>query len=171
MVERILSLEDIKRTLILLREVFGYFVNLRKDFTLASMIKYPQIPSFFTESLALHLLRKAIILPELKEIPFYLDGRIADIIGKNGERRIKIEVKATAASAFQYFSKKDVTADFLVWIHFGRFFLNEEQTQIEIFTIRNPSLFFNTSSKITLQELKNKVKEELDVISFDFNTL
>ncbi len=135
MPRELLSIENIKELNRLLRDVFNYINRLKKENKLANKIKYPQLPSIITESLALHLLKKREIIKELKEYNFNFGGNTADILGISNNKTIKIEVKSTAKSAFQYFGKKDISANFIIWFHFAEFFMNSEHV-FRVCTIR-----------------------------------
>ena len=65
-----------------------------------------------------------------------------------------MEVKGTGESAFEYFSEKDIKADYLVWIHFGDFFKDTSRKTVNVVTVRNPSEFFKGTMKITLDKLE-----------------
>jgi hypothetical protein len=170
MSRELISTQEIKELNKLLRQVFEYITNLKNKNRLANKIKYPQLPSILTESLAIHLLKKGII-PELSGFNFDFGGRIADVLAKRNSRKIKIEVKATAKSAFQYFGEKDITADYILWIHFANFFMNYNDTKIEIYIIKKPSYYFDKTVKITLTKLKQIVGQKLEKIDFNVESL
>lgn len=163
-----LSITDIKELDSLLREVFDYIIDLRKKNRLAYNIQYPKIPSILTESLAIHLLNRMGIISKLNGYTFKFGGRVADILAIKGNNKIKIEIKATAKSAFEYFGEKDISADFIIWIHFGNFFVNKEETQIKVFIVQTPRNYFHSPIKITLSRLK-QIVNELNPIVVDLN--
>lgn len=171
MPRELISIQDIKELNKLLRKVFGYITHLKKENKLADKIKYPQLPSILTESLAIHLLREKKIIPELDGFDFDFGGRIADILANKNSKTIKIEVKATAKSAFEYFGEKDISADYILWFHFAEFYMNSEDTKIEVYTIKKPSNYFNTPIKITLSKLKQIIGTNLIKIDLDINSL
>lgn len=170
MPRELLSIQDIKELNKLLRQVFEHITNLKKQHRLADKIKYPQLPSILTESLAIHLLNKKII-SELEGFNFGFGGRVADILAVKDDKTVKIEIKATAKSAFEYFGDKDILADYIVWIHFAEFFVNTGNTMIEIFIVRRPSDYFERPIKITLSKLKQLVGANLEKADLDVNSL
>lgn len=167
----LLSIQDIKELNKLLRRVFEYIKNLKNEHLLAAKIKYPQLPSILTESLTIHLLNKRAILTELDGFNFNFGGRIADILATNRDKTIRIEVKATAKSAFEYFGEKDLKADYIIWIHFAEFFMNSEDNFIKIFIIKEPGSYFEKPIKITLTKLKQKIGADLIEKEFDIDSL
>jgi len=80
-------------------------------------------------------------------------------------------VKATAKSAFQYFGEKDISADYILWFHFAEFYMNSEDTNIEVYTIQKPGDYFQTPVKITLSKLKQVIETNLEKIDLDINSL
>ena len=57
---------------------------------------------------------------------FRFGGNVADVLADKDGRDYKIEIKATGSKKFQYFSDKDVTTDYIVWMHFGDFFMGNK---------------------------------------------
>jgi hypothetical protein len=171
MAKELLSIGDIKRLNKLLRQVFEYINNLRKENDLAVKIKYPQLPSVLSESLAIHLLKKRLIIPELDGFGFYFGGRIADILATKNSKKLKIEVKATAKSAFEYFGEKDISADYILWLHFEDFYTKPRKTNIEIFTVTKPGDYFKKPLKITLSKLRSKVGPSLEKKAININSI
>ena len=171
MPRNLMSIQDIKELNKLLRQVFEFITNLKQENRLANKIKYPQLPSILTESLAIHLLKKKMIIQNLEGFDFNFGGRTADILGTKNSKTIKIEVKATAKSAFQYFGEKDISADYILWFHFAEFYMNSEDTNIEVYTIQKPGDYFQTPVKITLSKLKQVIETNLEKIDLDINSL
>lgn len=171
MARELLSVQQIKELAELLRRVFKYIADLKSERAIASKIKNPQLPSALTESLTIHLLRKEKILPELTGFNFDFGGQVADILASNGDQHQKIEVKATAKSAFEYFGGRDITADYIVWVHFGNFFITPKNVPLKIFIIKSPSTYFTKPVKITLSKLRQTVGDGLDEIEFDWDSL
>lgn len=61
---------------------------------------------------------------DVKKISF--GGKVSDMVVElKNSKKIKIEVKATGKSAFEFFSDKDIMADYLIWLHFEDFFLKK----------------------------------------------
>jgi hypothetical protein len=170
MAKELLSIQDIKELNDLLRQVFRYITNLKSTHRLADKIKYPQIPSILSESLVIHLLKRNI-LPELSRYNFSFGGKKADILAKINREELKIEVKATAKNAFEYLGGKDITADYIFWVHFGEFYLNSKDKIVEIYIIKNPHTYFKNPVKITLSKLRGIIGNNLKKTEVDINSL
>ncbi len=167
---RLLTTNEIKEMVSLIRQDFQYKISLRKENILAEKIKFTPLPSSLTESLAIHLLRKLSILPELKNFDIDFGGRISDIIAKDNKIQKKIEVKATGESAFQYFGEKDITADYIIWIHFDDFFMRSDKQNVKIYIIKDPNKHFSKPTKITIDQLKQIIKNDLIITEFSMDS-
>lgn len=81
-----------------------------------------QIPVSLTQSIAYHFLLDNPLSIAIKNIvcEFLKEGnnRTFDLIYKEGEFTINIEVKATGTNSFQRLRKKALSADFVIWINF-----------------------------------------------------
>jgi hypothetical protein len=119
----VLSPEEIDRLEGILRSVFAHLIELRKKDGLASHIQNPKIPPIMSESAIINIRSK--LFPG--SIRARRGGDQGDILLEfpDGKQR-RVEVKATGEQGYQKFSNKDVTADFLVWIHFGTSLQNGE---------------------------------------------
>ncbi len=149
-------MQEVKELAHLVRRVYGLLDVLRLEHPLARAIKFPQLPPALTESLVVHLLRTGTILPELREAYLTL-GRGADIIAKKGEVVVRIEVKATAQKGFQRLSGKDVAADYLVWVHCGRYFAVEEDMPLTVFVIPRPGMYYRAKEEVWASQVPDKV--------------
>ena len=136
----------------LLSEVFSYVSNLRTENPLAEHIQFPKIPLILSESLC--MLEKEKIFLGCFSADF--GGRESDIIVifQDGTKKTA-EIKATGQSAFQALSKKDIAADFLVWVHFGRFFEDNDE-EIRAYVMENPKRIFTRPVKINLEKFRSK---------------
>ena len=136
----------------LLSEVFSYVSNLRTEHPLAEHIQFPKIPPILSESLC--MLEKEKIFLGCSSADF--GGRESDIIVRfqDGTKKTA-EIKATGQSAFQALSKKDIAADFLVWVHFGRFFEDNDE-EIRAYVMENPKRIFTRPVKINLEKFRSK---------------
>ena len=85
------------------------------------------------------------------------------------ELLVNIEVKATARGAFRLLSKKDIEADYLIWVHFNDYFENESKDEIMIFVLQEPKRFFEKSRKITLPVFKRICGEFLVTINVNLS--
>lgn len=135
----------------LLTEVFSFISNLRNDNPLAKRIQYPKIPSILSESLC--ILEREKLFPGCSNAIF--GGQKCDIIVlfPDGTKKTA-EIKATGQSAFQGLYKKDIAADFLVWVHFGRLF-EEYDEDIKAYIMGNPKRIFTKPVKISLKKFKS----------------
>ena len=165
--KRLLSINEMKNVNLTMKEIFIYIKKINSGRIIS--IKNPQIPAPLSESLALHLLKRGLI-PELEGFSFDFGGSDSDIKAVNGEKTLKIEVKATSEKEFQKFTKKDVKANYLIWINFDKFHKVEEDVPINAFIIKDPKKQRIKIGRITLDKLKknNKLKfieKEIDLDS------
>jgi len=108
-----------------------------------------------TESLAHQLIMKKII-----NIPSLLERELvkgdADLNYKgDGARLASVEVKSTAAQGFSRFTKGDVASDFLIWIHFGNYFLDSKVSEIEVFWVKKAGKIIKEPCYMTLKKFKD----------------
>jgi hypothetical protein len=80
-------------------------------------------------------------------------------------------VKATGSNAFQYFGKKDIESDFLVWIHFGALFYADVGIPIDVYTVKSSSRYFERPLKIGLRKFKSIVGPDLQTLKFSLKEL
>jgi hypothetical protein len=84
----------------------------------ARLIKFPSLPAVFSESI---VIAAATVLfgPGWR---CRYGGKECDVILENthGTETKRVEVKATGQHAFQELKAKDLRADVLVWVRFGR---------------------------------------------------
>lgn len=170
MARNFLSKDEIKELIKLLKVVFGFLKDLKQKNILAEKIQYPKIPSMLSESIISHLIKENKILKELKEVTkeVVFGGRTADLIVKiRPNSEFKIEVKSTGKSAFEYFGEKDIKANYLIWMHFDDFFIEETIEPIFVYVISNPAQYFKAPTKIVLSKLKDLVKESMEIFKLD----
>jgi hypothetical protein len=136
-----------------LREVFVWLRDFRQRHRLAEVIQNPKLPSLLTESLVVHRLRGGAI-PDLAGYTFERAGRKADILACKGNTEVKIEVKSTGVEGFQQLGRKDVAADYLIWLHLGDCFLNSVNNEAQMCIVRRPSDFFLENQKLVIDKLK-----------------
>ncbi|HEU0219181.1 MAG TPA: hypothetical protein VFQ98_00075 [Gallionella sp.] len=151
----------------LLRAVFQYHHELRKQSEVAHLVQFPKIPSALSESLVVILGNQGLLLNELNLHNFQLSEENGDVVAtSNNMQKLKIEVKATGNSAFQFFGDKDIESDILVWVHFDNCF-KESSSEVKIFTVINPKLKFEKPQKITLSKFKDLGSPTETVINLD----
>jgi hypothetical protein len=139
--------------------------DLQAELPAARYIKFPPLPSIFSESLVIAAAPR-IFGPEWSA---RYGGALCDVLIENsrGEEK-RVEVKATGEHAFQEFKAKDLRADFLVWVRFGRRF-NLGQGPIEIAILSDPSRLIPAACRLDTARLEKRVgsSEALRVLSFD----
>ena len=124
-----------------------------------------RLPSVFSESIVI------MAAPRLfgSDWKATFGGKECDVLIGNvsGETK-RIEVKTTAEHAFQEFKSKDLRADILVWIRFGRRF-QEGQGRIEIALLREPSRFIAVACRLDTVRFERRVgsTDHLRVLAFD----
>src|SRR3990170_4440475 len=112
------------------------------------------------------------IVPNINAQGISFGGREADIVVETSSgEALKIEVKATGSSAFEYFGEKDIASDYLVWIHFGSFFMNAGERFIDIFIIRDPSQYFSGPVKITLRKFRELIGTNVQQLRLNIDEL
>jgi hypothetical protein len=153
MSKQLLNANEIGELIETLRILFKYHQDLQNKSEIAKFIQRPKIPPFLSEALIVDLGNRGL-LENLECSNFDLSNNNGDVVATSPSGQVKIEVKATAQSAFQLFSNKDIDADFLVWVHFDRYFEDDSYHEIEIFILRQPKIFFDQSRKITLSAFK-----------------
>jgi hypothetical protein len=160
-----LSPEEILQLDAALVRAFRTIQELREELPAARHIKSPPLPSIFSESIVI------AAAPRLfgPEWTARYGGATCDVMiedGHGGERRV--EVKATGEHAFQEFKAKDLRADYLVWVRFGRRF-NVGHGPIEIAILSNPSRFISSACRLDTARLERRVgsSDSLRILSFD----
>lgn len=171
MSKKLLSPLEITDLVNVLSEVFDDITNKKQKIKIASHIQYPKLPPSLTESICIHLIKKKIILPELSSYVINFGGNISDIIAINKTDAKKIEVKSTGKTAFQYVGPKDISADYLIWIHFDKAFLENNFDKILVIIVKNPSQFLKYPQKITLDRLRKLVYGQLYEKYFSIQSL
>jgi len=153
-----LTKDQIRTLTKLIREVFVFLEKLKASNALAERIQYPKIPPILSESIVIHLIRDRKILNGLMNLgDVHFGGRAADVIVESGSKKLRVEVKSTGKNAFEYFGPKDISADYLVWVHFGGFFTQATDKSISVFTIARPAQYFTEPVKITLDKLQKTI--------------
>jgi hypothetical protein len=117
-------------------EAFTSHRAIKSRIPAAHYIKFPQIPAILGESIVIAAAGnlfgtgwKAAFGGSLSDV------RLFDSSG----RTRRVEVKSTGRHAFQELKAKDLSADTLVWIHFGKQF-EQGYGAIQIVILDNPGL-------------------------------
>jgi hypothetical protein len=156
---------EIKSIIEQYQKVFMFY--LKEDIT----VPKPRLTPTISESLVYHLLKEKVILKELNilSVDFSKEGGDLVVSGK-----IKVEVKSTGASAFQYFTEKDMKADYIVWVHFGNMLHNNNA---DLYIIEGKDLRdlldsgkIPKSKKISLEKMKKILHMPKPTCEVDFFT-
>lgn len=168
MPKQLLSAAEIDQLVTLLKDVFSYISNLKKNNSLAADIQYPKLPPRLTESLAIHLLRGGLI-PELKGSDFQFGGKEADIIASRDTEKFRIEVKGTT-KGFEYFGEKDIRANYLMWFDFEELFRKGER-HFMLCVLPHRESRFGKPVKITIAGLRKLAMDDLQWRRYDIQDL
>ena len=57
----------------------------------------------------------------------------------------------------------DTKADFLVWIHFGSYFRESENSEIQVFAITDPGKFFTAGKEVFANKLEQQIGSALQI--------
>jgi len=146
-----LNWDEVIELIDLLTEVFSVVSDLRNRNPIARWIQFPKIPSILSESLC--ILERGKLFPGCSNA--ISGGRTCDVmvLFPNAARKTA-EIKATGQSAFEELSEKDISADFLVWVYFGRFF-EDQNEEIKAYVMENPGRIFHNRVKITLEKFRS----------------
>jgi hypothetical protein len=160
-----LSPEEIIQLDAALVRAFRTIGELREQLPAARHIKFPPLPSIFSESIVIAATPRIFGSVWTAR----LGGALCDVLIENGDGEEKrVEVKATGVHAFQEFKTKDLRADFLVWVRFGGRF-NFGQGPIEIAILGEPSRFISRACRLDTARLEKRIgsSDLLRVLSFD----
>jgi len=165
-----LSLDQIHKLVAVLRELFKHHSRVRESTELGSLIQYPKIPPALSESIAFHLFHSGALLGKPVEVCLSRSGGDLELLITDGSP-VRVEVKATAQSAFQYFGPKDLKADILLWIHFGDLFQNEDEDTFQVYLLERPREHFPDPRKITLNEFLRVAGHDVCIMNFKLASL
>jgi hypothetical protein len=148
-------------------EAFRTIRALRARFSAAKHIKYPPLPSVFSESIVIAAAGK-LFGDEWKA---RYGGAECDVILENtAMQQRRVEVKATGEHAFQEFKAKDLRADVLVWVRFGRRF-QDGTGRIEIALLENPGLVITGPCRLDTARFERRLGSAAGVKLFSFESL
>lgn len=170
MKKEILTPAEIIDLIDILQDLFHHHEQIRLNYKLGELIQNPKIPSFLSESIAFHLLSSGELLGS--KIQTYQSKKGGDLEVSVNNKKLKIEVKATGESAFQFFGHKDLDAYILIWVHFNKLFKKKSQTlNLSIYYIKNARAVFREPRKITLASFIDVggdriTKKDLDLKQF-----
>lgn len=166
----ILTLIEIRELIGILRELFAHHERIRSSEFLGSLIQYPKIPPFLSESIVFHLLESGELLGEPTPARKSDTGGDLEIAANDGSVT-RIEIKATGKSAFQFFGDKDLNAQMLVWVHFDDVFSNPAQMGFRIYRLLQPRSYFPVSRKIRLADFLRIGGADVAVTIVNLNSL
>jgi hypothetical protein len=148
-----------------LMQAFRTIQTLRRQNRVAKYIKFPPLPSVFSESIVIASVRRLFGV----DWEAAYGGKTSDVVIESvrGETK-RVEVKATGEHAFQEFKAKDLRADFLVWIRFGRRF-QAGAGRIEIALLQEPARFISAPCRLDTVRFERRVgaTDHLRVLAFD----
>jgi len=160
-----LSLDEIVQLDAALVRAFQTIRDLREEMPGARHIKSPPLPSIFSESIVIAAASRLFG----SEWTARYGGAKCDVLIENGHGEAKrVEVKATGEHAFQEFKAKDLRADYLVWVRFGRRF-NLGQGPIVIAILSDPFRFIPNACRLDTARFEKRVgcTNSLKILSFD----
>ncbi len=130
--------------------VFRMIRETRELNSVASHIKFPGLPAVFSESIVIAA-ANVLFGPGWK---CRYGGNECDIIleSADGTQTKRVEVKATGHHAFQELKAKDLRADVLVWVRFGRRYEVGEGA-IEVAVIENPGKYVSSPRRLDVNRL------------------
>ncbi len=137
-------------------EIYGFLGDMRSRSAVARLIHLPSVPAEFSESLTIHCTER--FFGNGWKAKF--GGRLCDVVlEKAGERRT-VEVKATGQTSFQELKAKDLSADFIVWIHFGERYINGSG-KLQVYILRSPSKYIRNPLRLKLHEFLRLEQESI----------
>lgn len=147
-------------------EVFRTIRELRSRTPAARYIKFPPLPSLWSESIAISAV-PTLFGPGWRG---RYGGRVADVIAENAAAgsTMKVEVKATGRHAFQELKEKDLRADSLVWLRFGRRF-ELGSGPIEVAVLEAPGKYIDRQCRLDVRRFEGVVGilEAQKILRFD----
>jgi hypothetical protein len=143
---------------------FRTIQELREQLPAALHIKFPPLPSIFSESIVI----AAVATLFGPGWTARYGGAECDVLIENDRGEVKrVEVKATGEHAFQELKAKDLRADYLVWVRFGRRF-KVGQGPIEVAILRDPGEFVGGPCRLDTVRLEKRIgrSSALRILSF-----
>jgi len=159
-----LSISEILDLDAALVEAFAALRGVRERHHAAMHIKYPPLPSVFSESIVIAAAEK-LFGPAWKAS---YGGSECDVVLRDdlGSTR-GVEVKATGEHEFQELKAKDLRAHFLVWVRFGRRY-REGSGGIAIAILESPGTYIARPCRLDTLRLERipGVADALNVMTF-----
>jgi hypothetical protein len=155
----------IYKTLLLYRSIETIYAenNIPRKSDLNNIaIPFPRLTPLISESLVSHLIRDKNITKIVYDfVEFSTAG--GDLIGKIKSIEHKIEVKSSGIKNFQYFSAKDLNADFIIWVKLGNYILgNSDKIDVVVIPKMSRELIniLPKSRKISFNSLTSKLDKQ-----------
>ena len=159
-----LEIIELDRALI---EAFSSHRSLKNRLPAARYIKYSQLPALFAESFVIAGARKLFGSEWTAAIGRPLsDVRLSD----SGGRTRRVEVKSSGHHGFQELKGKDLLADTLVWVHFGRRF-HDGSGAIQVVILDNPGKYISEPIRLDIPRLRRRVGEATDLRQIEVKDL
>lgn len=133
-----------------LAAVFRIIREMREQTSVARHIKFPSLPAAFSESIVIAA-TPALFGPGWR---CGYGGKKCDIFLENVNDGLtkRVEVKASGQHAFQELKAKDLRADVLIWIRFGRRY-QVGSGPIEVAVIENPGKYIAKPRRLDVNRL------------------
>jgi hypothetical protein len=148
-------------------EAFALHQAFQSRVSAARYIKFPQIPAIFGESLVIAATNK--LFGTGWQAAF--GGSLSDVQLLSSTGRIhRVEVKSTGHHGFQELKAKDLLADTLVWIHFGKRFY-EGHGAIQIVLLDTPGKYIFAPVRLDIPRLLRKVGNTSDLRQVEITNL
>lgn len=142
-----------------LTEVFALHRTLKSRIPTAHHIKFPQVPAILAESFVIVAASK-LFGADWKA---RFGGSVSDVQLSNAAGQTqRVEVKSTAGHEFQELKSKDLLADTLVWVRFGKRF-HEGYGTIQIVILANPGKHILEPVRLDIPRLMRRVGDTPDL--------
>ena len=140
-------------------EVFALHRALKSRIPTARYIKFPQVPAILAESFVVVTASKLFGAGWKARF----GGSVSDVqlVNATGQTQ-RVEVKSTARHEFQELKLKDLLADTLVWVCFGKRF-REGYGTIQIVILDNPGAHILTPVRLDIPRLMRRLGDTPDL--------
>ena len=140
-------------------EVFALHRDLKSRIPTARYIKFPQVPAILAESFVVVTASK--LFGAGWKARFGGSVSDAQLVNATGQTQ-RVEVKSTARHEFQELKLKDLLADTLVWVCFGKRF-HEGYGTIQIVILDNPGAHILTPVRLDIPRLMRRLGDTPDL--------
>ena len=151
------------------KDVYKYLNKLEESSMFKDLpvfVKKPGIRSELSEGTVYHLINEGLILEEL--VNPVLNRNKADILAEDrNSDEVKIEIKGTGLWEFSQLTKKDVNADYLIWVNYGNYINDDNKENIDVYILKNPKDTGIKPDKISLKKFIDSVGNYLELVEID----